>query len=369
MISKKNPTEINFHGHHDDGLNTYQIHDVLSYTLVQLYYPSTFGKPNSSKLTAFLEVRKIMSKKILLKRFLISFVFAALMASATFAQGTGFNFQGRLNDGTSPANGRYDLQFRLFDALVGGNPIGSLVSRPNTVLVNGVFSVTLDFGAAAFNNPNSIFIEIGIRPNGSSNAFTILGPRQQLTAVPFAVRAANATDADNATNAQNSVNAQNAVNATNAANATNALSLGGVAAAGWVRLNVQNTGDLLITGKLQITGNATQSNTSNGLVKAMLIIRTGTVDRCYNGITNSSTGNCGFTVTQPVAGVFRIDFGFPVSDRFVSVSAQYCDGCFGGSTNNIGANYRIFNSTSYEVFTFQFGSADTTPRDFTLILY
>lgn len=49
MISKKNPTEINLHGHHDDGLNTYQIHDVLSYTLVQLYYPSTFGKPNSSK--------------------------------------------------------------------------------------------------------------------------------------------------------------------------------------------------------------------------------------------------------------------------------------------------------------------------------
>lgn len=123
-----------------------------------------------------------------------------LLTSAAMAQGTGFNFQGRLNDGANPANGSYDLQFTLYSAITGGAPIGSTNQRPNTALINGVFSVTLDFGPTAFNNPNAVFIEIGVKPAGSPNAFTILGPRQQLTAVPFAVRANNAATADNATN-------------------------------------------------------------------------------------------------------------------------------------------------------------------------
>ena len=166
-------------------------------------------------------------------------------------------------------------------------------------------------------------------------------PCQQLTVVPFVLRAASAANADNAANAVNAQNAVNATNATNAATAQNANSLGGVVPAGWAGLNVQNTGDLLTTGKLQITGNAMQSTTSNGLVKAMVtVFSNGQIVRCYNGITNSSTGNCGFTITQPLSGVYRIDFGFPVSDRFVSVSAQYCEGCFGGN-NNGGVNTNI----------------------------
>ena len=80
-----------------------------------------------------------------------------------------------------------------------GTQIGATISRPNTALMNGVFSVNLDFGATAFNNPNAVFIEIGVRPNASANAYTILGPRQQLTVVPFAVTATNATNATAAT--------------------------------------------------------------------------------------------------------------------------------------------------------------------------
>jgi hypothetical protein len=280
-----------------------------------------------------------------------------------------------LNDGTNPANGRYDLQFRLYDNVVGGNPIGAVLSRPNTVLINGVFSVALDFGVGPFNNPNSVFMEISVRPNGSPNPFTILGPRQQLTTVPFALRAASAANADNATNAQSAINAQNSVNATNAVSATNAvtaqnaLALGGVAPAGWARLNVQNTGDILLTGRLQITGDATQSITSTGLVKAMVVVDfAGNFARCYNGITGTASGTCGFAITQPLAGVVRINFGFPVATRFVSVTGEYT-ATFDG-TNNSGANYRLFDDTTMEVFTFTSGnSADTQRRGFTLIMY
>jgi hypothetical protein len=315
-----------------------------------------------------------------LPRIFLVFVFAVLMAGVVVGQGSGFNFQGRLNDGTVPANGRYDLQFRLYDAAVGGNPIGSLLARPNTVLINGVFSVGLDFGASAFANPNNIYIEISVRPNGSPNAFTILGPRQQLTIVPLAIRAGTATNADHATsadsatNAQNSVNAQNAVNATTAATATNALSLGGVAAAGWTRLNVPNTGDLLTTGRLQISGNATQFSTANGLVKAMVTVASTNppgVVRCFNGITNSSSGNCGFTLTRPLPGVYRIDFGFPVTDRFVSATAEYDNGTVSPHTNNNGINYRLFGTTSIEFFTFVSGDSEDTigSINFTIVMF
>ncbi len=124
-----------------------------------------------------------------MRKVVLIFALVILVPTAAAAQGTGFNFQGRLNDGSNPANGHYDLQFQLFDAIAGGNSIGSLISRPDTVLINGVFSTTLDFGSAAFNNPNTVFIEISLKPGGSPNAYTILGPRQQLTVVPFAARA------------------------------------------------------------------------------------------------------------------------------------------------------------------------------------
>jgi hypothetical protein len=306
-----------------------------------------------------------------MKKVTLTCVFILMLSALGLAQGNGFNFQGRLNDGTNPANGRYDLQFRLYDVIAGGNQIGAVLSSPNTILINGVFSVTLDFGAAAFNSPNNIFIEIAIRPNGSPNAFAILGPRQQLTVVPFAVRAANATNADNATNAVNAQTADNAVNATDALTANNALRLGGVPPSGWAQLNVVNTGDIRTTGALAITGNAFQPIPANGFVKAMLQVSPqGTILHCFNGITNSSIGDCGFVVTQPpsLIGVYRINFGFPVSGRFIAVSAEY--GKFGNSQNNNGgANYRSFDNTSIEVFTFDADSADTFYRSFTIILF
>jgi len=257
-----------------------------------------------------------MSRKSILGSTLLLLFFGAIAANVVHAQGNSFNFQGRLNDGTNPANGRYDLTFRLFDAIAGGNPLGQLVSKPNTVLINGVFSVTLDMGPG-FSNPNNTFIEISVKPAGSPNAYTILGPRQQLTVVPFAVRAANATNADLATNAQHSIDAQLAVNATNAVTATNALALGGFNASEYPRLNVVNTG------ALAITGNASQPVTANGFVKAMVYVQQdGTILRCFNSATNSSTLPCGFSVIHSIGGIYRVVFNFGVFDRFLSVTAR-----------------------------------------------
>ncbi len=270
---------------------------------------------------------KSKKTKMNMKKLFLIIAFALLIPAAAAAQGTGFNFQGRLNDGANPANGSYDLQFRLFNAITGGTQIGSLAARPNTALINGVFSVTLDFGAAAFNNPNAVFIEIGVKPAGSPNAFTILGPRQQLTVVPFAVRANTATSADNATNAQN------AVNATNATTATNALSLGNVSASSYPRLNVVNDGEFRLNGGFYLDGDIRQLSTAGGAVKAMALVRvtrpvfpnpnppTALIVRCFSGIALPSAPNCGITIgTIGPSDTVQVNFGFPVNNRFISLT-------------------------------------------------
>lgn len=298
------------------------------------------------------------------KPFLV-ILFIATAASGFFAQATAFNFQGRLNDGANPANGRYDLQFKLFDALAGGNQISSTVDRPNLQIINGVFSTTLDFGATAFGSGNR-FIEISVRPNASPNAYVILGARQQVLSVPFSARAAVASNSDTATTAQNS------------------LSLGGISSSEFARLNFVNIGDLKTTGSLVIDGNARQLSTSNGIIKAMLYVRPNpsgnpTIVRCYNGITNSSTGNCGFTIEAiaSLTGVYLIDFGFNITSRFVSVSAEYASGCIlipnscGGGGHNFGANYRLGGTpNTLSVYTFQSGNSDDTIQAaFQIVLY
>lgn len=83
-------------------------------------------------------------------------MFTVQLSGAAFGQGSGFGFQDCLNDGTTPANGSYDLQFRLYNAATGGTQIGTTTAlRPNTTLINGVFSVTLDFGASGTGDGNS----------------------------------------------------------------------------------------------------------------------------------------------------------------------------------------------------------------------
>lgn len=65
-----------------------------------------------------------------------------------------------------------------------------------------LFLLHLDFGNAAFNG-EARWLEIGVRPNGSTNDFTLLNPRQALTPRPYALLDAVAGTAALALNAMN----------------------------------------------------------------------------------------------------------------------------------------------------------------------
>src|SRR6185295_14301294 len=58
-----------------------------------------------------------------------------------------FTYQGYLVDVGLPANGNYDIQFKLFDAVSGGNQVGSTINKDDLLVTDGLFMVDLNFGA------------------------------------------------------------------------------------------------------------------------------------------------------------------------------------------------------------------------------
>lgn len=115
-------------------------------------------------------------------------IFAAYIVCSTyttFAQGTAFTYQGRLNAGTNPTTGSYDLGFALFTNSVAGNAVAGPITNFSVVVSNGLFTVKLDFGPLAFNG-SSNYLQLSVRTNNGS-AFATLSPRQQITPVPYAI--------------------------------------------------------------------------------------------------------------------------------------------------------------------------------------
>src|SRR5512140_2298287 len=111
--------------------------------------------------------------------------------STLHAQGTAFTYAGRLDIDGAPANGSYDLHFALFDAPAGGNLVGSALTTNAVAVSNGLFTVTLDFGAGVFPGADR-WLNLSVKTNGVAS-FTVLAPRQQLTAAPYAITAGNVT--------------------------------------------------------------------------------------------------------------------------------------------------------------------------------
>jgi len=141
----------------------------------------------------------MMKRQPMLVAILAAALLLPLMAQPNWAQGvapssavgTEFTYQGFLTDGGSAAAGTYDLRFLLYDAAVGGTQVGSSVHLEDVVIIDGLFTVQLDFGLAAFAGEER-WLEIGVRPGDSTAAFTGLSPRQPLTATPYALYALSA---------------------------------------------------------------------------------------------------------------------------------------------------------------------------------
>jgi hypothetical protein len=114
-------------------------------------------------------------------------VICGLLCSAplALAQSTAFMYQGLLNAAALPANGNYDLRFGLYPTNSGGAAVANLITNADVPVSNGVFTVTVDFGDVFNGAP--YWLEIGVRTNGSTNGFTLLSPRQEVTPSPYSL--------------------------------------------------------------------------------------------------------------------------------------------------------------------------------------
>ncbi len=116
-----------------------------------------------------------------------------MAASPLVAQGVGsaFTHQGRLTDAGNPASGPYDFRGILYDAPAGGTQVGPIVSLEDVAVVDGLFTIPLDFGAGAFRG-SPRWLEIAVRPGATSGAYTVVGSRQELRPAPNAIFSAAA---------------------------------------------------------------------------------------------------------------------------------------------------------------------------------
>jgi hypothetical protein len=258
-----------------------------------------------------------------------------LIAETTRAQSAAFTYQGRLTEAGSPASNMYDMQFRLFDAPgVGtGEQYGSTLTKVNVDVSNGGFAVELDFGEGVFDG-SARFLEISIRPAGSTAAYTLLSPRQPITSVPYALRSVTADSAETA---------------------ANATLLGGLTSSGFVQnsaaqqpatnFNIGGTG----------TANIINATTQFNLGGSRILSNAGT-DNLFAGIgagTNNTTGtqnsffgiNAGQTNTTGGGHTF---FGFGAG-RFNT--AVCCNSFFGrnaGRSNTSGITNSFFGDSAGE---------------------
>jgi hypothetical protein len=119
-----------------------------------------------------------------------------LAVAAASAQTTAFNYQGQLSDNAVPANGWYDFRFTLHDTDTQPGQIGGSLTNAPVNVVNGLFTVALDFGGDAFDG-SPRWLQIGVRSLNDVGPYTALSPRQPVNSVPYAIRALTAGSASN----------------------------------------------------------------------------------------------------------------------------------------------------------------------------
>ena len=105
--------------------------------------------------------------------------------------GSSFTYQGYLTQGDEAANGPFDFRFSLYGLDSGGTVVSPDVIIEDVDVVEGLFTVLLDFGQLAFDG-DPRWLEIAVRPGNETGDYTTLNPRQALTATPYALHAAGA---------------------------------------------------------------------------------------------------------------------------------------------------------------------------------
>ncbi len=232
---------------------------------------------------------------------LIILVAGLFCAPSVSAQTTEISYQGSLKDSGLAANANYDIEFRLFSSLSGGSLIGTEIFLSPVPVVDGLFSVKLNFGP---NFPGSDrYLEIAVRKTGVGSLVT-LGPRQKISSVPYAIQSLQAAVA------------------TQSLVSSNALALGGINAALYI-----------------VTGDARLSDARAPLPGSGNYVQNTTTQQAGSNFNVSGTGT---------ANLFNSTNGYNFGGNHL-ISGAGLDNLFAGTGSgllNLGQNNAFFGSRS-----------------------
>ncbi len=107
--------------------------------------------------------------------------------------GTAFTYQGRLMDANGPAEGQYDFEFKLWMdpcEIVYPPPVGDTLTMNDLDVIDGYFTVELDFNSPSAFDGYARWLEISVRPGVENDPCTyeVLLPRQEVTPAPYALQ-------------------------------------------------------------------------------------------------------------------------------------------------------------------------------------
>lgn len=144
------------------------------------------------------------------KSSIIAAVFGIFLIFASIANAqtdTEFSYQGRLTEGGLAANGNYDMEFVLCPDSTCQITVSNPVTLSSVAVASGIFNVTLDFGD--FMTPplplsengggttsQQFYLQVKVRPAGSTNPYTTLNPPQRILSAPRAIRSLSSGNAD-----------------------------------------------------------------------------------------------------------------------------------------------------------------------------
>lgn len=125
---------------------------------------------------------------------LVALAIALLNAwvSSSFAQGTAFTYQGRLDVNGTPASGLYDFRFKLYFDPLGNTQVGESYGTNAIPANNGLFMVPIDFGPGTYTGSN-FWLEVDVKTNNAGN-YNVLSPLQPIKPTPYAVFATTASN-------------------------------------------------------------------------------------------------------------------------------------------------------------------------------
>ena len=170
-----------------------------------------------------------------------------------------FQFNGFLVEQGVPVYGHYDLEFTLYDTPNDVNLVASPIIIKDVNVIDGHYSVELDFGAGLFGSQTR-WLEIWKKSAGSEDSYEMSGQREKLSPVPYSLYA---HDSNSLTVGNDEIISRNSLDAADG-NPTNAVYVNDY---GFVGINTTSPlANLDIAGYLKTDGFVMSTGASNGYV-------------------------------------------------------------------------------------------------------